>query len=143
MKKKYDIPFKLIYEGGGAEGIVAPNSDIEIRGLSSTAELYKLYNTAFALVMPSIAEPMGLVFLEALAFGVPILGLKRGALPDIVCNGKYGFLVEDESPEQLAEKIYEMFCNREDTFQKALLGSEYVLKEYNWATVANLMINAF
>jgi glycosyltransferase involved in cell wall biosynthesis len=143
LKEKYKIPFKLIFEGGSAKHIINDNPDIIINGLSSKVELRKLYSEAFALVMPSIAEPLGLVYLEALACGTPIVGLNRGALPDITNNGEYGFLVDEENPEHIADKIFYMYCNPLEVNIKTALGRNYVLENYNWSKIALLMHNLF
>jgi glycosyltransferase involved in cell wall biosynthesis len=57
------------------------------------------------LVVPSDAEPFGRVALEAMAVGRPVVGLRRGGLPEVVEDGVTGLLVDDESPVDLAAAI--------------------------------------
>lgn len=42
-------------------------------------------------------EPFGLAFIEALATGTPLISIERGSLPELIENGRHGFLVKDES----------------------------------------------
>jgi len=42
-------------------------------------------------------EPFGLVFIEALATGTPLISIERGSLPELIENGRHGFLVKDNS----------------------------------------------
>jgi glycosyltransferase involved in cell wall biosynthesis len=52
--------------------------------------------TAF-LVPIQWDEPFGLAFIEALATGTPLVSMARGSLPELIENGRHGFLVDDES----------------------------------------------
>lgn len=64
----------------------------------------QLFAGARALLMPiSWPEPFGLVMVEALACGTPVLAFPCGAAPEIVRDGENGFLVDDE--EQLAQAL--------------------------------------
>ncbi len=57
------------------------------------------------LVFPTKNETFGIVLLEAMQMGVPVIATKEGAIPEIVEDGKTGFLIDKDSPQQLAEKI--------------------------------------
>jgi glycosyltransferase involved in cell wall biosynthesis len=61
------------------------------------ARKQRLFAEAFAFLMPiRWPEPFGMVIVEALAAGTPVLAFRQGAAPEIVEHGKSGFLVEDE-----------------------------------------------
>jgi glycosyltransferase involved in cell wall biosynthesis len=68
------------------------------------ARKQKLFADAFAFLMPiRWPEPFGMVMVEALAAGTPVLAFDQGAAPEIVENGRNGFLVDDE--EQMAAAV--------------------------------------
>ena len=65
---------------------------------------HDLLARARALVMPiQWDEPFGMVMIEALASGTPVVALRRGAVPEIVQDGVNGFMCDE--PEQLPSAI--------------------------------------
>ncbi len=61
-----------------------------------------LYARAAIFVMPSLYEPFGMVYLEAMCFGLPVVALCRNASPEIIVDGLNGALCADDSPDTLA-----------------------------------------
>ena len=81
------------------EAAVAPllGGDVEYVGEAGRAEALALLQGAAALVNPiRWSEPFGLVMIEALAAGTPVLAFPNGAAPEIVEDGNTGFLCVDE-----------------------------------------------
>jgi glycosyltransferase involved in cell wall biosynthesis len=69
---------------------------VEYLGEVRRSELARLYGEAIALLMPlGWDEPFGLVVVESLASGTPVVGWRRGALPELIEDGVTGALVED------------------------------------------------
>src|SRR3989344_523168 len=68
-------------------------------------DIPSLMRSADCLVMPSRWEGFGLVLIEAMAAGVPIVAADFSVVPDIVQNGKTGLIVPRENPEALAEAM--------------------------------------
>ena len=64
-------------------------------------DLIRLYNIADVFVLPSLAEGLGLVYIESLACGTPVIGSKLEGVRDIIENGKNGFYLKD--PKDAAE----------------------------------------
>lgn len=77
---------------------------IEYRGELSFAEKVQLYQGAKALLFPILwEEPFGLVMIEAMACGTPVIAFRHGAVPEVVVEGKTGFIVDDV--EQMAQAV--------------------------------------
>jgi glycogen(starch) synthase len=130
----------LIFEGGSAPSNIKLDG-VEVKGLSNQIELQRLYKDSYVLAMPSLSEPFGLVYLEALASNTAILGLNRGALPDITQNGKYGFLVDKPNVADVAEKLIYMLNNKDIVMQKTKEAQKFVLNEFNWDTVGSKILD--
>jgi starch synthase len=69
------------------------------------ALLEELFANAAVFVMPSYFEPFGIPFLEAMSHGVPCIGSTVGAMPEIIQDGKSGYLVEPGDVPALADRI--------------------------------------
>ncbi len=76
---------------------------VRFKGWTTPAELAKLYRHAEIALVPSRAEPFGIVALEAIACGCPVVGSNVGGLPEAV--GDCGKLVEPEDSAALAEAV--------------------------------------
>ena len=68
-------------------------------GYLAGEELAAAYASGDAFVFPSSTETLGLVLLEAMAAGCPVVGANRGGIPDIVNDGVNGCLYEPEGPD--------------------------------------------
>lgn len=85
------------------------NSPVPIRLRESVnfAQLLDAYREADVFVFPSLAEGFGHVLLEAMACGLPIISTRRTAAPDLIRNGREGFVIEPGDSLQLAQAIEE------------------------------------
>jgi len=77
-------------------------------GWISDAVKMEYYKNASILVMPSLIEGFGIVFLEAMASGVPVIGGNVGGTKELISHMKNGLLVEPNNPNQLSEYILEL-----------------------------------
>ena len=65
----------------------------------------KLLSEARAVLIPSLVdETSSLVAMEAMACGTPVIGFRRGAIPEVVFDSETGFVVDD--PEEMAEMVW-------------------------------------
>jgi len=80
------------------------NVDYELRQVSDDDELVRLYNRTLALVFAPVMEPFGLVILEAMACGTPVVAVREGGAREIVRDGSTGLLT-DRHPVQFAAAV--------------------------------------
>jgi glycosyltransferase involved in cell wall biosynthesis len=69
------------------------------------SEKIKVYGKTYILVYPTINDVWGLVILEAMQAGIPVIATREGAIPEIVDDGTTGFLVDKHRPDQIAQKL--------------------------------------
>lgn len=90
------------------------NKKIKYIGELSQNELSKFYGSAKALLYPiEWEEPFGLVVAEAMACGTPVIAYRRGSMPELIRDGKSGFVVDNLSEMIAAMKKIESL-NRAD-----------------------------
>ncbi|MCC7202140.1 MAG: glycosyltransferase [Nitrospirae bacterium] len=79
---------------------------IEILGVGRREDLPSLYRNAAISVLPSVNEAFGLVILESLASGTPVVGTRSGGIPGILNDPKTGVLFEEtDGPEELSKAL--------------------------------------
>ncbi|AVH60475.1 MULTISPECIES: glycosyltransferase family 4 protein [Streptomyces] len=81
-------------------------------GWQTGPELVHLYQQAEVLAVPSVYEPFGLVALEGLACGRPVVASRTGGLADIVTDGTDGWLVDPADHLQLAQRLAWLLLDR-------------------------------
>lgn len=90
--------------------------------------------TSDVFVLPSLSESFGIVNLEAMASGLPIVTTKVGGLPEVVKDGETGFLVEPKNPEQIAEKA--LLILEDDELRKRISrNNKEEVRKYSWESV--------
>ena len=95
------------------------------------------YKAADVFCLPSTTshESFGIVNLEAMACGVPIVASKIGGVPDIVKEGENGLLVPPRDPEALAEAIIYLLKS-EGVREKMGKDAREKIKDYSWERIA-------
>lgn len=74
---------------------------IKVTSLLNREEIVKLYQQALALVFPiKWEEPFGMVMIEAMACGTPVVAYNRGSVPEIVKDGVTGFIIDPDNADR-------------------------------------------
>lgn len=103
--------------------------------------LKQAYSDASVFTMPSLYEPFGVVFLEAMAYGLPCIGADNCAMPEIIDHGKTGFLVQPGDSENLADRIVELLKDFRLAKKMGDNGLKKVINNFTWAHVANRVVD--
>lgn len=117
------------------------DKNITFLGFVSDKKIQMLASTD-VFVMPSRFESFGIVALEALAAGAPVVAANVGGIPDILDNGRYGILVEPENPEDLAQKIIMLIENPDLRKKLSEMGKQRA-KEYSWDHIAKRTLEIY
>lgn len=93
-------------------------------------------------VIPSLVEPFGLVALEAMACGNPIVAAKVGGLKDVLEDGKTGLTVERGSTEALAYAIIRLINDR-DLRLRLSLAAQKEVKKYDMKIIEQMYLKVY
>jgi len=88
------------------------NKKVNFRGKVSQEELDKAYTSCDVFVAPSRYESFGLVYIEAMSFGKPVIGAKVGGVTEIISDHENGLFFDLENPQDLADKISFLVKNK-------------------------------
>ncbi len=107
-------------------------------GRKTFNELIEYYNLCDYFVMPSLFEAYGIVFGEALIFGLPCIGNHCYAMPEFITEGENGFLIYHNDPCELADRMEDLLANR-NIAENVMGDREEYIKKYSWDSVAQRM----
>ena len=86
--------------------------NVEFTGKIENKDLVNYYNKADIFVTASTIETEGIVILEAMACGLPIVGVNKLAIPEIVKHGRNGFVAKENEPEEMAMYLIKLIKNK-------------------------------
>jgi D-inositol-3-phosphate glycosyltransferase len=100
------------------------------------------YVAADVVVMPSLYESFGMVALEAMACGTPVVASQVGGLAYLVRDGETGYLVPDRDPAALADRLSRLLSNPQ---LRAQMGAQAVLhaRTYAWPDITRKVIGLY
>ena len=109
---------------------------VRFHGYCPREDLPDLYNKACAFILPSRAESFGMVFVEAMACGLPIIGANTGGVVDIV-EDDCGILVDNGDVEQIKNAIIQL--KRSEKLRQSMgeCGQKRVATHFTWAAVTD------
>lgn len=148
----YDL-LKLVIIGGGKKGKdLLQNKEyihlleairrkdlrgkIVFTGSKKQSQLRSYYSAADALVVPSLYESFGLVAVEALACGTPVIVSKIGELGSLVQEGKNGFTFHPNDPDSLARCLKLFFFQENSLWEKQKIRKD-ILRNFSWEKTAS------
>lgn len=119
-------------------------SNVRFNGWMNSSELPEFYKKARFIVVPSLwYEPFGLVTVEAMGHGLPVIASRRGGLPEIVEDGVTGLLFEPGNAEDLAEKIKYLWENPKICREMGQAGRKKVIREYGEEVYFNRLMKVY
>ena len=106
-------------------------------------EMSRIYPGCDVFVLPSVKEPFGRVVLEAMACGKPVVATRVGGLPDIVEDGRTGYLVDSADPSQLAMRVNDLLRDQKRIRVFGWAGRKRVLERFTWANIARRYLEIY
>lgn len=145
-----DVPGAELLVAGGLDGIdvdrarlrataerVGVQDRVEFLGPVGRRDLPALIRSADAVVATPWYEPFGIVPLEAMACGVPVVGSAVGGLTESVLDGRTGMLVPPRDPRALATALRTLLSDDQVRRSMGVLGARRARDCYGWGSVAD------
>jgi glycosyltransferase involved in cell wall biosynthesis len=133
---------------------LAHGRDVEFLGPVRDDDLPDLYRRAAVLVLPSVektcygrdvrvSELLGLVVLEAMASGTPVVASRLGGLAEVVQHGITGFLVEPGDVAELRGRLEQVLHDRPLAARMGANARELALERFTWRACADRCLAAY
>jgi N-acetyl-alpha-D-glucosaminyl L-malate synthase BshA len=107
------------------------------------SDVPELLRCADTLVLPSETESAPLTILEAMSTGLPVVATRVGGIPEMVEDGRNGFLVPLKHPEDIAERILELHADRGKLRRMGEAARETVLERYSTDKVVRQYLDVY
>jgi glycosyltransferase involved in cell wall biosynthesis len=112
--------------------------NVQVIGRLPLEEVAGYYRQASIFCLPTRLEPFGVVFIEAMAYGLPLVAPRAGAAPDFVQDGRNGYLVEPGDIDGLAEALAHLLEDPERCRAFGKAGCALVQERYTWEKVGRV-----
>lgn len=124
-------PERDYLQGLAAEGGV----ELRLRSQVGDDELVRLYNEAAVVAYAAVREPFGLVPLEAMACGTPVVAVREGGVLETVVHEETGLLVEREA-QPFAAALCRLLADPQPAAEYGRRGRDLVLRRWSWDEAA-------
>jgi len=115
---------------------------VEFHGAKDQTSLPCYYAAATAVIVPSDYESFGMVALEAMASGTPVIASEVGGLAFLVRDGETGYLVPAREPDALADRILRLL-NDPDKHHQMRRAAAIRARRYAWSAIADQLLPTF
>jgi D-inositol-3-phosphate glycosyltransferase len=118
------------------------HDSVAFHGLVKQELLPYFYSAADLIVVPSYYESFGLVALESLACGTPVVATKVGCVESVIRHGETGYMVIDNAPRHLAEKIALLLSisNEKPESPESIRAS---VTKFSWSNIADTIVKEY
>lgn len=149
VEKYPDLKIILIGDGPSRPALEAQISAnnletvIELRGWQTNAEVKQVIQSSRALVLPSFAEGLPIVFMESLALGRPVLATYIAGIPELV-DEECGWIVPAGSEASLKDALDDILSSSADVLvKKGEVGRQRIEEQHSIAILANNLATEF
>jgi glycosyltransferase involved in cell wall biosynthesis len=112
-----------------------PQPGVTFHGRLPLTSIGALLERSDVFCLPTLAEPFGVVFIEAMWAGLPVVGTRLGAQPDFILPGRTGELVPPNDPAALAEALGRLLGDPDRTRRMGRCAAHVARTRYSWPTV--------
>jgi glycosyltransferase involved in cell wall biosynthesis len=120
-------------------GISETEERVTVHPFLEWRDLERLFNTATIFAMPSLYEPYGLVYLEAMKCGTPVVCSSSGGMSSIVRDQDCGWVLDQRNPEALAKILDIGLTDTRASAAKGAKGQSFVESQCSWDKCAEKM----
>ena len=143
-----DIRFRIIGNDPSTPKLIQQCRKLNVEthfyfeGQQSRSQINEAFSEGGVLILPSLTEAFGVVILEAMASGLPVIGTNVGGIPEIIQTGTNGLLIPPNNPEALSKAVI-MLLNDLDLRQKFAKAGLETAKKFSLEVMMDKTYNIY
>ncbi|GAA5415304.1 GDP-mannose-dependent alpha-mannosyltransferase [Paraliobacillus ryukyuensis] len=143
LENRDDVRLAIVGDGPSRQELenTFAGTDTVFTGFLQGKELAEAFASSDALVFPSITETLGLVILEAMAAGLPVIAAKSGPTMEQVANEKNGLLFENGNTASMIQAIEKL--EDEDLYQKLSRNARIEAEKFSWSEPSQQLVDFY
>lgn len=144
LKEVSGAKLVLVGEGNKRQEIEATikklniSDSVTLMGNLAHDQTLKEIKKSEIFICPSLAEGLGIVFIEAQACGVAVIGTNVGGIPDVIQNNENGLLIEPKNSVAISETIVKLLKDK-SLASKLSSRALKTVKKYNWENIMEII----
>jgi glycosyltransferase involved in cell wall biosynthesis/GT2 family glycosyltransferase len=139
----------LAPNGGSYQEYLVRNLDkrfhkyVNFVGFVSAETLQDYYKKADVFVAPSLYESFGQIYIEAMAWGKPVIGCDAGGIPEVIANGETGFVISPGDEHELSEKVISLLENNAMRIEMGQNARDFVKHHFTIEKMVNDTLSTY
>ncbi|HEX2722021.1 MAG TPA: glycosyltransferase family 4 protein [Gemmatimonadaceae bacterium] len=149
------LQVRIVGRGPESENLIAEAARLRLRdrvifeGLVAPERVHDLLQSCDALVLPAIitetgeTEGLGVVLIEAMGYGKPVIATSAGGIVDIVRDGETGLLAPAGDAQALADTIVKAMDEPEELARIAMQGAAFAERAFGWDAIVRALLEVY
>lgn len=148
MPKNNEVDLVIAGDGDAAESLKTLASELDLTakvhfpGRQGRGEVAKYFKNSLFFVLPSHIEPFGIVCLEAMRAGKPVIATRAGGPPEFIEDGITGELVVSQNEEDLTRAMQKL-CSDNKLVETMGRNARKKVDEFSWVTITRKYIELY
>ncbi len=143
LEQRDDVCLAIVGDGPAGEELkrVFKGTNTLFTGFFHGEELAEAFASADALVFPSVTETLGLVILESMASGLPVIAAKSGPTMEQIEDGKTGLLFENENTQSIVDAVDQL--GNPETFKQLKENAREEAEKFSWTRPSQQLLDFY
>lgn len=150
IAKEYpNVIYRIIGDGAEKDRLIQQVKELNIEehveflGQKSSLEVATYMSQSDIFLLPSWNEAFGVVYIEAMASGLPVIGCKGEGIEDIVDDGVEGYLVHPKDVQDIVNKTMQLIANPEKRVKMGMRARVKVEEKFTWNQLSSELVEVY
>ena len=119
------------------------NNHVEFLGQIDNSLMLQYLQLSQVFALPSYDEAFGIVYIEAMVYGIPIIACEGQGISDVITHNVNGYLVKEKNSEEIAMVVNDLLSNENKRSLVGSMAKKLILENYSWDKKVDEYINVY